>query len=97
MPDKVPGKVSFGELISKFDTMTCNREPGFAGYSSGTMLTWITGILDSFLDNARCCLSREGVSICNKVQGKYRGMMDVDHLEKKALMCHNSELTGKNM
>ena len=89
---RATGKVSFRELISKFDTMKYYRESGSAEFPSITLLARIH--FSTMLNSA---FQERVFSTCKTVMGNNQARLTMEHMEKKALLCQNADLIRKKI
>ena len=81
------GKVTFRELVSKFDTMKYYRLSGSKEYPSITLLARI-----HFSTMLTSAFQEKVFSTCKHVMGNDQARMALEHLEKKALLVQNAKL-----
>lgn len=87
LPNKTTGRVSFREIVSKFDTRKYFRTDGLAEYPSIKLLA---RVYFSAMFNAG--FQERVFSSCKTVMGVNQAMMHMEHLEMKALVLQNAEL-----
>ena len=87
LSNKTTGRVSFREIASKFDTKKYFCTDGLVKYPSIKLLAQV---YFSAMFNAG--FQERVFSSCKTVMGVDQAMMQVDHLEKKALVLKNADL-----
>ena len=85
--NKTTGKVSFREIVSKFDTRKYYRTSGLAEYPSITVLARV-----HFSTMFNGGFQERVFSSCSTVMGVDQARMPMEHLEMKALIFHNADL-----
>ena len=90
--NKTTGRVTFRELVSKFDTMEYFRESGSVMYPSITMLARI-----HFSTMVNAAFQERVFSTCKNILGNNQARLDMGHMEMKALLCQNADLIRKNI
>ena len=81
------GKVTFKELISKFDTMKYHRESCSSEFPSVNILAKV-----HFSSMLNAGFQERVFSTCGFVQGMNQGQLTIDHMEMKALLMQNADL-----
>lgn len=92
VPNRTTGRVTFRELVSKFDTMKYYRVSGSVKYPSITMLARI-----HFSTMLNAAFQERVFSTCKNVMGNNQARLDMDHMEMKALLCQNADLIRKKI
>ena len=87
LSNKTTGRVSFREIVSKFDTKKYFSADGLVEYPSIKLLA---RVYFSAMFNAG--FQERVFSSCKTVMGVDQAMMHMDHLEMKALVLQNAEL-----
>ena len=89
---KKSGKVTFKELVSKFDTMKYHRESCSVDFPSINLLARV-----HFLTMLNARFQERVFSTCSFVQGINQGRMGISHMEMKALLMQNADLIRKGV
>merc|ERR1712194_378999 len=92
LSNKTTGKVSFGEIVSKFDTRGYFRTHGLAEYPSITLLARV-----HFSTMFNGGFQERVFSSCKTVMGVDQTRMPMEHLEMKALVYQNADLIRKGI